>query len=102
MRIVQVLFLLGAIPTVGGIAVLVMLAPPPRFVIDHLEGLARYLMLAGTTFGAARVLMGWCPSVEVTVLVLGLGLGMGIYAREHNLIARAQDRFDDSSQESGV
>lgn len=93
MQLAQGLFLAGAIPTVGGIAILVMLAPRPRTVRDHLQGAARYLMASGAAFGMARVFLGWVPSLDIVLLVLGLGLGMGIYARENNLIALAEEKL---------
>lgn len=97
----KILFLLGALPTVGGIAILVALAPKPKGAKAHLLGVARYLMVTGGALAAARVLMGWTPSWDVAVLMLGLGLGMGIYARENHLLAKLQEKLDDG-QESGV
>jgi hypothetical protein len=109
-NLAKLLFVIGAIPTVGGIAVLVALAHQPtkwresrgRAIHDHLQGLARYLIAGGMALLAAKAIMGWAPPWPAVAVSLGLGLGMGMHAREKNLIALAQERFDDASQESGA
>lgn len=97
----KLLFVLGAIPTVGGIAVLVALAPKPTRIKDHLQGAARYLIVFGAGLAAARVIMGWTPPWDMVALSLGLGIGMTIHARENNLLALAQEKLEEG-QESGV
>ena len=92
----KVLFLLGALPTIGGIAILVALAPKPEKIADHIKGVSRYLMVFGMSLAAARVLMGWSPPWDVVALSFGLGVGMGMHARDINLIALAQERLENS------
>jgi hypothetical protein len=99
--ILLVLFVLAAILTAGGIAIIVALAPKPRSFKDHLQGLGRYLMVCGVLFNAVRVLGGWKPHWDTIALMVGLAIGMAIYARENNLIAKAQERLEEG-QESGV
>lgn len=98
----QILYLLGTAPTIGGIAVLVALAPEPRSLMDHLKGLARYLMVFGAGLSAARVLMGWTPPWEVVALMLGMGLAIGIHAREGNLVANAQEKLEQTARDAGA
>ena len=97
----KVLFLLGAIPTVGAIAILVALASRPASVSDHLQGVARYLIGGGVAIMAARVFMGWTPSLEAIALVLGLGLGLGMHARQNNLVALAQEKLEKAARQAG-
>lgn len=100
--IAKLLYLLGAVPTVGGIAVLVALAPTPSRMKDHMVGLARYLIVFGAGLSAARCTMGWTPPWELVVLMLGLGLGMGMHAREHNLIAIAREKLEQAARDAGA
>lgn len=98
----KLILLLGALPAVGGIAVLVALADRPRSIKDHAQGFARYLMAGGALFLAARVLMGWTPPWDCAALVLGVGLAVGIYARDHNLVAIAQERIEKTGRDAGA
>lgn len=98
----KLLLLLGALPAVGGIAVLVALAERPRTVKAHAQGISRYLMAGGILFLCARVLMGWTPPWDCAALVLGVGLAVGIYAREHNLVAIAQERIEKAARDAGA
>jgi hypothetical protein len=91
--LLSVIYIASAIPTIGGITILVVLAPKPTTVYDHLQGLARYLMLAGVGFHAARVLSGRSPQWEIVALMLGLGIGMTHYARQNHLIAKAREHL---------
>ncbi len=109
-NLAKLLFILGSIPTVGGIAVLVALAPQPRkwrdspggAVHDHLQGLARYLIAGGMALLAALALMGWLPSWPEVALSVGLGLAMGMHAREKNLVALATERIEQSARDAGA
>ncbi len=98
----KVLFLLGAIPTIGGIAILVALAHTPRTARDHFQGVYRYLIVFGAALSSAQVLMGWTPPWPYVVLMLGLGCGMGMHAREHNLIALASEKIEQSARDAGA
>lgn len=98
--IMLVLFVLGAIAAVGGLLILVVLAPKPSRLEDHLLGLARYMMFAGAAFGAAAALNGWQPRWHETIFMLGFGLGMAIFARRNHLLALAAERL--ASEEQGT
>lgn len=87
----KLLYLVGAVPTIGAIAILVILAPRPQSLREHLQGLARYLILAGAVFGAARVMTSAAPPWNAVVFMLGVGLALGIYARDRHLKALAAD-----------
>ena len=98
----KILYLVGVVPTVAGIIILVILSPRPRTIEDHLQGLARYLMLGGAVFGAARVLTNDAsPKWNAVVFMLGIGLAMAIYARRNHLAALAEEASD-TGEQSGV
>jgi hypothetical protein len=98
----KVLYIIGAIPTILGLAILVILAPRPRELEEHLQGLARYLLVGGAGFGAARVLTGSVPTWNAVMFMLGAGLTVAIYARQNHLHALFIERLHDGGQESGV
>jgi len=87
----QVLFALGALIALGGIIILVILAPRPERIEDHLLGSARYMMAAGAAFGMAAVLNGWVPPWHQAIFMLGFAVGMALFARKNHLIALAEE-----------
>jgi hypothetical protein len=99
--LIRVLYCLAAIPTIGGILILTLLAPRPSRLTEHLQGISRYLMLGGAAFSTARVLDGNQPHWEDTMIIVGIAIAVTIYARENHLLAKAQERLEDG-QESGV
>jgi hypothetical protein len=96
-----VLTMIGALPTIGGILVLVAIEPKPVTVQDHLRGLSRYLIVGGAAFHVARLVSGISPRWEFAALMLGLGFAMAIHAREIHLLAKLQEKLEDG-QESGA
>ena len=96
----HVLYLMGALPTLGGILILAVLAPKPTGMLDHLHGLARYLVFGGVVFGTARVLSGWRPSWDLVLLMVGIGIGIAFYARDTHLRAIRREMAEDEEQES--
>jgi hypothetical protein len=96
------LYVIGAIPTIGGIAVLVALAPRPRTIEQHLQGLSRYLILGGAIFGTVRILSTTTPSWNAVAFMVGVGLSVAIYARRNHKQAIAQEMDERRAQKAAT
>jgi len=93
--LLQIIFLGGAGAMCIGLSVLIVLAPKPVHWDHHAQGFARLLMLGGSAFGAADILMtDWVPTWQMSVMLAGLGIGIGIHARQNHLVALLKEHLE--------
>jgi hypothetical protein len=88
----RLVFILSAVLTTGGIAIIVILAPKPIVFLDHLRGVSRYAIIMGSAFGGVACLYGWVPPWHSTSLILGIAIAMAVYARGQHMAALEEEQ----------